>query len=153
MLHSIYVTLVITLSPVTVELDINPTFLVDLPINNVLPAPDDSAGFHGFTLPHLIILDESTIVNSYTRARLLEEELTHAKQWSALGPWYPIAYAATLGRPFEPYDPVDYWLTGVTPVPDNSTMWVPDVNLAQRCPLLRLSSVDGFKVLPCWFSE
>lgn len=150
MLHSIVVSLSIVFGgPETlVTLDVNPTFIVNAPIRDVLPAPGEDVWFNAVTLPHLILLDESAMRTPGERALVLREEALHAEQWSALGPTYPIAYALTLGRAFEPYDLLEVRQHGYQN-PDFNRMWQPTPTLAQRCPLIRINN-NGLSILPCW---
>ena len=149
MLHSIVVTLSIVFGgpETTVTLDVNPTFVVNSPVSEWFPRPSESAWFAAVTVPHLIVIDSS--MSAGDRERLLREELVHAQQWTALGPWFPVAYGLTLGEPFEPYSPRVFWRTGRHSDPDLNRMWKPTPTLAQRCPLLRINN-NGLSILPCW---
>lgn len=153
MLLSIYVSLTITFGPpITATLDVNPTFIVEAPVERVLGGLGTRV--HAVTLPHLILIDPYVNTDySYDERRLLiNEEIIHSQQWSALGPWFPVSYAATLGRAFEPYDPLNMEGYSIVRDQDPSRMWIPSPELVQRCPLLRIGSERGFQLLPCWFN-
>lgn len=153
MLHSIVVSLSITFgspSGAEFELTINPTLLIDAPLTRVMPSTSGQGEYWAVTLPHLILIDE-TAVPPAERARLLREESTHAEQWTALGPWYPIVWAFTLGEALEPYSPREFYHTGEMHL-DWNRMWTPDEQLAQRCPLLRVAN-HNLSLLPCWAAQ
>lgn len=131
-------------------LDVNPTFVVDAPIGSWFPRPSDDAWYAAFTLPHLVLIDSGGLEGRTEYERVLREELIHAEQWSALGPWYPVAYVFTLGEPFEPYSPRTFWRTGQHIAPDFQRMWRPGPELVRRCPLIRLSTQSGLEIMSCW---
>jgi hypothetical protein len=93
------------------------------------------------------------------------EELLHVAQWEALGPAFPLAYALTLGEPFEPYNVrLDGYnrtfrftprgiptLWPFPPYYDMARMWQPD---ERRSPQWRLTlPPDGpadLRFMPAW---
>ena len=62
-----------------------------------------------------------------------EHELRHLRQWEALGPAFPVAYAVTLGRPFEDY--------GVDP----ESFWNPPASIARTCPAFRVVFAKAYE--------
>jgi len=113
------VTIVLTVGS-SVTLDVNPTI--------VLPVETVQYGLSGTSwLPHVVTYDPDY-------PEVVGHELIHARQWTALGPAFPIAYAATLGRPFEDY---------------LDSMWDPPEEMVGNCPLLRATS-NTLEFMPCW---
>ncbi len=173
MLYEITIALAIAFGggSASVTLDVSPTFLVDTTtpataFRQVLGLPGANGDF-GMALPHLIFVN-STAIDNYNagwrdacerygacdfevvhHAEIAREEYLHTVQMRALGPAYFGAYALTMGEPFEPYNPRDAGQTF-----DWSSMWLPAPELANSCPLFRLSfdSSSGASagVLPCY---
>ena len=73
----------------------------------------------------------------------LRHEMAHSRQQAALGPAFWLSYAATLGRPFEPYD--SFLHLGLAPfsvgfqVFTEEDMWMPSPEMEQAYPLFRLT--------------
>lgn len=70
------------------------------------------------------------------------EEITHIRQWEALGPGFVVAYAITGGEPFEPYHTRSSVIAAAsegTPFWDYDRMWQPPTELQQSYPQLRVS--------------
>lgn len=126
------------------QLDINPVFAVDARLSQW--------GAAGTTLPGLVLLDQEGLARleswGETRTEVIRHELMHTEQQAALGPGFWVAYALTAGRPFEPYDPLE-WFVGIAAAPteykpnEYGQMWMPEPEERQRYPLLRLARRGG----------
>ena len=133
--------LVISLGPVPeVEVNVDMAVMVRAEVPSALftwiPV------FHGmdgamfsFAAPHLVVM-HSGIKDEETFNHILAHELIHIRQWAALGPGLPIAYAFSLGEPFEDYLGDEF-------------MWEPPRAMEWNCPLLRINS-RGLQLMPCW---
>lgn len=147
MLHSIAVTLSVTLAgftPTSAQLDVDPVFrLAHPPLVSAAAFPRQ-----GMALPHMIFVNEDRIPAEIGSVAVTREEILHTRQMSALGPAYFLSYAATAGRAFEPYDPLDYDVHEY----HHEAMWTPTEEEARRCPLVRLRIGGGgsASVLPCY---
>jgi len=121
-------TLALTLYLGTPEwrLDVSPTFLIEV--------PHLGGGVIGRALPHLVMVVPN--LPDDERRALLDHELKHIRQWEALGPGLVLAYALTLGIPFEDY------------LNPDGVMWLPPPGM-RHCPLLRIES-GAMKFMPCW---
>lgn len=136
------VALVVSLGPAPeVELKVDAALLVraEVPATMFTWLP----AFHGmdgalfsFAAPHLVVIHSDIITDSPAFNYVLAHELIHIRQWAALGPGLPIAYALTMGEPFEDYlgDPF---------------MWEPPRVMEWNCPLITINR-DGARLLPCW---
>jgi hypothetical protein len=85
-------------SPTPATLDIS--VAIHIEHAELIPSPFNPRGIEGFTTPWTI----HTVPSQRHRYDALPEELNHWRQYQALGPALPLAYAITLGEPFEPYD-------------------------------------------------
>lgn len=119
-------------------LDITPTFGV--PVQSL---PMDAIAT---TLPGAVFyVDEpwlrGTEYHLESNPHLLRHELTHVDQQTALGPAFWLAYAATAGRAFEPYDPLARWLPSSTGNHrhDFSDAWTPPPEMEGNYPLFRIA--------------
>jgi hypothetical protein len=143
-LHSIRVSATIELQTGDYWIDVDPTFVLELP-------PGNGLDYWGLGLPHLAILQLPDVESDYaalhsdptlprrlreTRDAVVEHEILHTRQWNALGPAFPLVYAVSLGAALEPHDDFDL-----------SAAWSPPPELEQ-CPLFRFGSSNG--LLPCW---
>lgn len=88
-----------------------------------------------FAVPHLIVI-HSDVKDTETFNYILAHELIHIRQFAALGPALSIAYALTMGEPFEDYLGDEF-------------MWEPPRDMKWNCPLIRINR-DGLRLLPCW---
>lgn len=141
-LISFTITVTLTfISPEDWRLTVNPTWLVNAPVVEYLPAA-------GLALPHVAFLDLDYVPRTML-PYFVREEMIHTEQWSSLGPNFLIAYVSTLGRPFEPYDPV-YSLLGIEREGYNlDNMWVPPREMVNNCPLILLTP-RYISFLPCY---
>lgn len=113
------VTIILTVGS-SVTLDVNPTL--------VLPVETAQYGFSGTSwVPHVVTYDPE-----YPTA--VPHELVHARQWTALGPGFPIAYAMTAGRAFEDY---------------RDMMWEAPPDMHNNCPMFRVQG-NSLSFMPCW---
>jgi hypothetical protein len=102
-----------------------------------------SLALGGFATPFGYFYDRYTA----TKNRALHaEEILHIRQWEALGPAFPLAYAVTGGDPFEPYNPVSWQIAPSAERPPGrrevalERMWQPD---ARRSPQWRIEMSGG----------
>jgi hypothetical protein len=130
-------------SAAPVTLDLGVYWRVGLDLSRV--------GVGGLASPFGYVYD---VYSARMNPTLHAEELLHIRQWEALGPAFPLAYALTGGDPFEPYA-----LTGWQTVPAAQRrggsyagtlerMWQPD---ARRSPQVRVAFGRGetsLSVLP-----
>lgn len=111
------ITITLTLNPM--QVDVNPTL--------IMPMHTAETGVIGTTwVPHVITYDPRY-------PQVIEHELIHAKQYTALGPALPVAYMLSGGRAFEDY---------------RDMMWNPPEEMINNCPLLRVG--DGVEFMPCY---
>lgn len=72
-----------------------------------------------------------------------QEELAHIRQWEALGPFFPLAYIATLGEPFEPYPTRNLIAISATQEHHEwfnlNQMWQPPADMQRAFPQLRIT--------------
>ena len=129
----------------TWSLDVTPVVLVRADPARIIPGVLASS-----PIPRVVIIRPQGFTDPGYYSSTVSHELVHQRQMDALGPWFYVAYAATLGRPFEPRgnlpqatDPMDLY------EPDLGTMWQPSQRLAARCPMLRIGSA-GTAFEPCW---
>lgn len=133
--------LVISLGPTPeVELKLDAALLVRAEVPSALFtwAPAFHGLEHGmfnFAVPHLVVI-HSDIEDKSLFNYILNHELIHIRQYAALGPALPLAYALTAGEPFEDYLGDEY-------------MWEPPRSMMWNCPLIRINR-DGVRLLPCW---
>lgn len=123
------------------ELTVNPELFIDAPVGSLIPVS-------AIALPNLVILDGNHIEPDVYKYVIIEET-AHLRQWGALGIYFVPAYAATLGRAFEPYDPVVEWSPGVRN--DLRDMWIPTKEQASRCSMFRIKP-HTFTFMPCFTS-
>ena len=119
-------------------LDIDPTFGV--PVSSL---PNRASAM---TLPGMVLYQDAPWMEGYrdhlpSDPHLLRHELEHVDQQSALGPAFWLAYAATGGRAFEPYDPLARWLPSNTGNYDHdfSDVWTAPPEMVGNYPLFRIS--------------
>lgn len=139
-------------------LDVNPVFAVQadyvhLP-GGILPS-GFASGSAGTTVGDVIFVNQPALRVSERsepgyRLRFWREEIEHTRQWSALGPFFPLHYLMSRGQPFEPYplhDLVDY----APEQYDLGATWHPSDKQSRRCPALRIGLIDrGSSLYPCW---
>lgn len=131
------------------SLDITPVVEVTADYNKLPFFPASSGGLS--PVPGLILISPQTVWAERfwpgTTANFVREELRHQQQMQALGPWFYVAYAATAGKPFEPYAyaPVDYYHSWA----DLSAMWMPPPALQRRCPVFRITDHSA-SFMPCY---
>lgn len=81
----------------------------------------------------------------------LRHELAHSRQQAALGSAFWLAYAATIGRPFEPYD--SFLHIGLASHPfgvqvfTEDSVWMPESEMEQTYPLFRLTYEKEFATI------
>lgn len=91
----------------------------------------------GLTLGPLVLVRRGTGRFPVDHEEVVRHEMKHVRQWEALGPALPIAYALMLGREFEPYL-------------GDGTVWLPEPEMRlPTCPLLRLTNSSA-SFMPCW---
>lgn len=98
-------------------------------------------GAVGMAIPNFFWLDTSR--SPEDPSLVLQEEYTHTRQMAALGPGFFVAYAATWGQPFEPYNPRDLANRSYS----LQRMWHPKD--ANRCPMFDFGS-DGIHFERCY---
>lgn len=149
-LVAITVTLTLTWGPAGItstRLDVNPLIAVPFNLPESVPA---------MTLPGVLLYKPERsrpnnlggIRTTYSALSLpwtIPHELHHFRQEAALGPWFWVAYAATVGRAFEPYDPLDR-----RPPQNWSNAWMPPPSMTDDYPLLRFDA-HGAHLLPGYF--
>jgi hypothetical protein len=142
-LHAIRVSATIELQTGHYWIDVDPTFLLEVPGSAGL-------GYWGLGLPHLAVYgvpDEDAVLRMHsdsslplrlakTKDAVVQHELLHTRQWSALGPGFLLVYGVSLGQALEPHSDFDL-----------SAAWHPPDEMRQ-CPMLRLGTSSGF--MPCW---
>jgi hypothetical protein len=131
-------------------MDVNPVFGV--------PISSSKWGAAATTIPGAVLYDPinaGTEYDPYSNPYVMRHELAHAEQQAALGPGFWLAYGATGGRAFEPYDPLhdSYPLTfanskvgseGVGPEAHNmDRTWMPEDEQRQQYPLFRVEKSGG----------
>jgi hypothetical protein len=115
------ITLVLTLNP-SPELNVFPTLVI--PLNTSFACGTS-------WIPHVTTFNPHPGCN---REETVRHELIHARQWTALGPAFPLAYTMTGGRAFEDY---------------MDMMWIPPEGMERNCPLFSIRK-DSLSVLPCY---
>lgn len=141
-----------------VYLDLNPVIAVHIgssqPFGTLAPN-SYASGFAGTTIGNVIlvndpVLDAAVRRDPGYRVDFWREEVEHSKQWSALGPLFPVLYAISRGQPFEPYPSRN--LGGYTADQyDFALMWQPTRQESGRCPAIRIGLRNrGSAIFPCW---